>query len=322
MTYKEFIDNILQTRGRFGCGDEYHERHHIVPKCMGGGNEEDNLIDLYAREHFKAHRLLALENYENDGLTYAWWMMAHMSNTNQRDYEITAEEYEEAKKSISISISGENNPNYGKRLSQEEREAQSKRMSGQNNPMYGKHHSEETKDKLRKSRLGKKMPYEVKDKIREANHKRIITQKTREKLKNINLGRKISDITRKKISESKKGLYVGENNPNYGNHKMAGKNNPTAKIICQFYLNMKIVNVWNFIKEASKKLNIHPNSISICCHHETRTAGGYIWHYLYDFIKKDGTIIPGAITLGLITEEEALRMLKKQKETEGESYGN
>ena len=45
-TYEEFIQNILKTRGRFECGDEYHERHHIVPKCMGGTDEEDNLIDF------------------------------------------------------------------------------------------------------------------------------------------------------------------------------------------------------------------------------------------------------------------------------------
>lgn len=49
MTYIEFINDILKTRGRFNCGDEYCERHHILPKCMGGGNERDNLIDLYAR---------------------------------------------------------------------------------------------------------------------------------------------------------------------------------------------------------------------------------------------------------------------------------
>lgn len=36
MTYDEFIDNILKTRGRFACGDKYYERHHIVPKCCGG----------------------------------------------------------------------------------------------------------------------------------------------------------------------------------------------------------------------------------------------------------------------------------------------
>ena len=71
-TYEEFIQNILKTRGRFECGDEYHERHHIVPKCMGGTDEEDNLIDLFAREHFMAHKLLALENRDNDKLVYAW----------------------------------------------------------------------------------------------------------------------------------------------------------------------------------------------------------------------------------------------------------
>ena len=36
MTYKEFIDNIIGTRGRHGCGEEYHEKHHIVPRCLGG----------------------------------------------------------------------------------------------------------------------------------------------------------------------------------------------------------------------------------------------------------------------------------------------
>ena len=53
-TYEEFIQNILDTRGRFACGDEYHERHHIVPRCMDGSNNRENLIDLYAREHFVA----------------------------------------------------------------------------------------------------------------------------------------------------------------------------------------------------------------------------------------------------------------------------
>lgn len=72
ITYAEFIQNILNTRGRFACGDEYHEQHHIVPRCMNGTNDEENLIDLYAREHYEAHRLLALENPENEKLVYAW----------------------------------------------------------------------------------------------------------------------------------------------------------------------------------------------------------------------------------------------------------
>ena len=77
MTYKEFISNILETRGRFACGEEYHERHHIMPKCIGGSNDESNLIDLFGREHFEAHRLLAEENPNNKNIQYAWWSMAH-----------------------------------------------------------------------------------------------------------------------------------------------------------------------------------------------------------------------------------------------------
>ena len=50
----------------------------------------------------------------------------------------------------------------------------------------------------------------------------------------------------------------------------------------------------------------------MCCLNKRLTAGGYRWKYLYDQTKKDGTMIQGAISLGLITEEYALKMLKEQ----------
>ena len=33
----------------------YTETHHILPKSLGGLNEDCNLIELTAREHFIAH---------------------------------------------------------------------------------------------------------------------------------------------------------------------------------------------------------------------------------------------------------------------------
>lgn len=36
----------------------YTERHHIIPKCLGGSNAKSNLATLTAREHFVAHLLL------------------------------------------------------------------------------------------------------------------------------------------------------------------------------------------------------------------------------------------------------------------------
>ena len=38
--------------------DSYTEKHHIVPRSMGGDNSLDNLVALTAREHFICHLLL------------------------------------------------------------------------------------------------------------------------------------------------------------------------------------------------------------------------------------------------------------------------
>jgi len=143
MSYAEFIQNILNTRGRFACGKEYHERHHIVPKCLGGTDNNDNLIDLYAKEHFIAHKLLAEENPDSNRLIYAWWLMSHCKATGQKRYECTPEEYEEAKVAFSITHSerlkgmfaGEKNYFYDVH------------MCGSENPMFGKHHTDEAKMK-------------------------------------------------------------------------------------------------------------------------------------------------------------------------------
>lgn len=102
---------------------------------MGGTNDKDNLIDLYAREHFEAHRLLAEENPENQKLVLAFWMMCNTSNDLQDRYICTPEEYEKARimaleirrgeyweeirEKISKSMTGEKNPNYKKKWSEE-----------------------------------------------------------------------------------------------------------------------------------------------------------------------------------------------------------
>lgn len=185
-TYKQFIENILNTRGRFACGNEYCERHHIIPRCMDGSNEEDNLIDLYASEHFIAHKLLAQENPDNAKLVYAWSCMAFTKTKEQKRYELTPMEYEEAKKALSKIMTGksmsdeakaklskktkerlqdkanhpmygvhrygEDNPFYGRRHTEESKKKMSESTvglyAGENNPMYGKQHTEETRNKM------------------------------------------------------------------------------------------------------------------------------------------------------------------------------
>lgn len=369
MTYNEFINNILETRGRFACGEEYHERHHIVPKCMGGTNEKENLIDLFAREHFEAHRMLALENPEHKGLVYAWWNMAHMNQANQRDYEITAEEYEEARIKFSNIHS----------------EAIKGKYSGENSYMYGKHLSDETKEKLRQQRIGKPIPEETKKKISKATSGNNNPNYGKRGVKSPNYGRKHSDETKKKIRDAHKKENLSKETIQKLKDANKGNNNPASKKVNQYSLNGEFIRswdymtqiedetgvnrvsigyccrgkykqaggfiwryaedatsdnvipyykkiiqyttdlikikIWNDIITASKELNIDASSIAKCCKHTSyyKTAGNFVWHYLYDQTCKDGTVIPGAITLGLITEEEALKMLEEQKDREGEN---
>ena len=140
LTYNEFIQNILDTRGRFGVPEgEYKERHHVIPKCLGGTNDKNNLIDLYAKEHYIAHKLLALENPSNNGLQFAWWNMCQIhGNSEQSRYEPSPEEFEEARKRCAL-LSSENN-------------------TGENHPMFGKHLSDEQKEFLREKFTGSKNP--------------------------------------------------------------------------------------------------------------------------------------------------------------------
>ena len=155
MTYNEFIDKIINERGRFNCGNEYHERHHIIPKCLGGTNNKDNLIDLYAKEHFEAHRLLSLENPQIKGLVYAWHRMSNGGNKNMDSYKLTQEEYEEMKKVYSEMRRKEAT---GVKQSAETIE---KRVS----KLRGKARSEEVKEAVRKAQKGRKVSEETKQKI-------------------------------------------------------------------------------------------------------------------------------------------------------------
>ena len=36
----------------------YYERHHIIPKSLGGPNTKSNLVKLVPRQHYIAHLLL------------------------------------------------------------------------------------------------------------------------------------------------------------------------------------------------------------------------------------------------------------------------
>lgn len=60
--YKKVYDSLIDKGKKRGLDksklEGYFEKHHIVPKCLGGTNEKENLVLLTAREHIVAHELL------------------------------------------------------------------------------------------------------------------------------------------------------------------------------------------------------------------------------------------------------------------------
>jgi len=71
----------------------YFEKHHVIPKSLGGKNSVGNLVSLTAREHFVCHLLLVKAVYPafKKKMNYAYWRMC---NGNENRYKPNSRFYE------------------------------------------------------------------------------------------------------------------------------------------------------------------------------------------------------------------------------------
>jgi hypothetical protein len=119
MNYKTIYDSIIEYRKTQQPVNEYCETHHIIPKSIGGSNNQDNLVILTAREHFICHLLLVKihENSQNYYKMVKAFFMMQTESKNQQRY-ISSRRYsklrEDYSKLQSNSVIGNKNPMYGK----------------------------------------------------------------------------------------------------------------------------------------------------------------------------------------------------------------
>ncbi len=191
MTYNEFIQQIITTRGQWNIPEnEYFELHHIIPKCMGGlgdttknnfrrKSHHENCIWLYAREHFIAHKLLAEENPENFKLVMAFYRMTISKQPNGNSYIATPEEYEEAAKMASHvkSIASK------KYWSEHYNEMCEKARATNTTPEYRKNMSRAIRESNAKNGAPSQRP-EVRACISTSLMGHEVSEKTREKIRN------------------------------------------------------------------------------------------------------------------------------------------
>ena len=119
MNYSKIYKNIIQNRIQNPVIDDYTECHHIIPKSLGGSDNQSNLVNLLAREHFICHLLLTKIYQEG---TTEWikmikaFMRMYSKNcfqhrySNNKWYEYLRINFSKAQ---SLNQKGQNNSQYG-----------------------------------------------------------------------------------------------------------------------------------------------------------------------------------------------------------------
>lgn len=103
MNYRRHYELLIKTRyNRKLVDGVYYEKHHIIPKCWGGSDVDENIIHLTGREHYIAHWLLYRMRPHSNGTSFAFWKMTFPGGKflEGRDYIISSRAYEEAKSAM------------------------------------------------------------------------------------------------------------------------------------------------------------------------------------------------------------------------------
>jgi hypothetical protein len=180
MNYQKIYNQIIE-RAKNRQLEGYKEKHHIVPKCLGGSNDKENLVELTAREHFLCHMLLC-EIYPNETkLTQALWLMTIGKNKHNTlySYSFSSRIYEKIKLEFIKTIKG-------KKIPLKVKEKIKKTKSVMDMSIF---YTEEVKKKMSENKKGKA----------------IHTNESKQKISESKKGKKRNIIWGDKISESKKG---------------------------------------------------------------------------------------------------------------------
>lgn len=168
MNYKKHYDLLIENSINRNI-EGYVEKHHIIPKSLGGSDDKENLVKLSAREHFIAHLLLA--KIYGGGMWLAIKLMSCDGKHNNRSYEWVRIKCVKYLSLIGSTKIGELNNFYGKSHSEEslqkirdkranqvfskETIEKFRQRTGEKNSFFGKKHTEETINKLKSRKLTK-----------------------------------------------------------------------------------------------------------------------------------------------------------------------
>lgn len=159
--YNSIIERAKSRENLLG----YTERHHILPRSIGGTDDADNIVVLTAREHFIAHMCLARFTTGKDKakMITAARYMAVVADKNPNQQRYTSRLYEIAKRDyVENVLKGHpvwySEKNWSEETNRKRSEAMKGTRTGTDNPFFGQKHTEETKELISKLHKGKPKP--------------------------------------------------------------------------------------------------------------------------------------------------------------------
>lgn len=106
MQYNKIYTNIIE-RAKYRQLKGYSEKHHIIPRCLGGTDDKSNIVTLTYREHFLCHKLLCKIYPGNLKLICAISFMIYSSKKNKRL--INSKDFDYVKRMLAPHIGSWNN---------------------------------------------------------------------------------------------------------------------------------------------------------------------------------------------------------------------
>jgi hypothetical protein len=189
--YTKWYNSIIKNARLREPLEGYKERHHIIPKSLGGTDDATNLVTLSAKEHFICHLLLTKMTVgsERKSMLHAAWGMANLHEpTRQQRYKINSNTYstlrENLAKMLSETTTGRVGANKGRETSPEWRA----KLSAANK---GKARSLESVEKQKNTITGRKLPKEHCEAISKGLTGRKMNQHWRDKLGEAKRGKKL-----------------------------------------------------------------------------------------------------------------------------------
>jgi hypothetical protein len=108
MDYKKIYRDLIG-KGKNRILEGYSEKHHIIPRCMGGNDDPKNLVSLTPEEHYVAHQLLVKIYPDNPSIVRAAQMMIPNRPSNKM-YGWLKRKFSQVQSESQI---GKNNTQYG-----------------------------------------------------------------------------------------------------------------------------------------------------------------------------------------------------------------